>query len=84
MKTNHAILPEFQRLPSLGDLDHLRRRSLVAGWALVTVSLISALAWSLRQPAERSAGLGVLDLHRFDLFEKVIQMKLDGSPAQPR
>ncbi len=43
----------FQRLPSLGDLDRLRRRSLVAGWALVTVSLISALAWAMRQPADR-------------------------------
>lgn len=43
----------FQRLPSLGDLDRLRRRSLVAGWALVTVSLISALGWAARQPADR-------------------------------
>ena len=41
----------FQRLPSLGDLDRLRRRSLVAGWALVTVSLMSALGWAARRPA---------------------------------
>jgi ABC-type uncharacterized transport system permease subunit len=33
----------FQRLPSLGDLDRLRRLMLVTGWALVTVSLLSAL-----------------------------------------
>ena len=44
----------FQRLPSLGDLDRLRRRSLVAGWALVTVSLISALAWAGLQEGDRS------------------------------
>jgi len=45
----------FQRLPSLGDLDRLRRRSLVAGWALVTVSLVSALAWAERQPEDHGA-----------------------------
>jgi ABC-type uncharacterized transport system permease subunit len=43
----------FQRLPSLGDLDRLRRLSLVTGWALVTVSLVAALAWAARQPADR-------------------------------
>ena len=43
----------FQRLPSLGDLDRLRRRSLVSGWVLVTVSLLSALVWAARQPNDR-------------------------------
>ena len=37
----------FQRLPSLGDLDRLRRLTLATGWALVTVSLVSALIWSV-------------------------------------
>jgi len=36
----------FQRLPSLGDLDRLRRGNLFAGTALVTVSLVSARIWS--------------------------------------
>lgn len=43
----------FQRLPSLGDLDRLRRLTLVTGFVLVTVSLLSALVWSARQPADR-------------------------------
>jgi ABC-type uncharacterized transport system permease subunit len=50
---NRSFNAWFQRLPSLGDLDRLRRRSLIAGWVLVTVSLLSALAWAARQPADR-------------------------------
>jgi len=42
----------FQRLPSLGDLDRLRRLTLVTGWALVAVSLVSAMVWSRFQPAD--------------------------------
>jgi ABC-type uncharacterized transport system permease subunit len=41
----------FNRLPSLGDLDRLRRVNLNTGTALVVASLGSALVWSLRQPA---------------------------------
>jgi len=33
----------FQRLPSLGEMDSLRRLTLITGWALVTASLVSAL-----------------------------------------
>lgn len=36
----------FNRLPSLGDLDRLRRLSLTTGSALVILSLASAMAWS--------------------------------------
>jgi ABC-type uncharacterized transport system permease subunit len=42
----------FRRLPSLGDLDRLRRRTLLAGWTLVTISLISAFIWGRLQPPE--------------------------------
>ncbi|HOX24148.1 MAG TPA: hypothetical protein PLL30_00160 [Candidatus Krumholzibacteria bacterium] len=41
----------FQRLPSLGDLDRLRRLTLVTGWALVTASLLSALVWTRVRPS---------------------------------
>lgn len=36
----------FQRLPSLGDLDRLRRLTLLAGAVLVIASLVSAMIWT--------------------------------------
>jgi len=39
----------FNRLPSLGDLDRLRRLNLATGSVLVILSLVSALVWSTRQ-----------------------------------
>jgi ABC-type uncharacterized transport system permease subunit len=42
----------FQRLPSLDDLDRLRRLTLGAGWLLVTVSLVSASIWLRVRPAD--------------------------------
>ncbi|MBD3222035.1 hypothetical protein GF314_12420 [bacterium] len=42
----------FNRLPSLGDLERLRRVSLFTGTVLVAVSLASALVWMLAQPAD--------------------------------
>jgi len=42
----------FQRLPSLGDLDRLRRVTLVSGWVLVTASLLSAFVWARLRPAD--------------------------------
>ncbi|MEZ4387077.1 MAG: cytochrome c biogenesis protein CcsA [Candidatus Krumholzibacteriia bacterium] len=41
----------FNRLPSLGDLDRLRRVNLNTGTALVVVSLASAMIWSTHRPA---------------------------------
>lgn len=40
----------FSRLPSLGDLDRLRRVTLLTGSALVLTSLGSALVWMSRRP----------------------------------
>jgi ABC-type transport system involved in cytochrome c biogenesis permease subunit len=48
--SNRRIDAWFQRLPSLGDLDRLRRVALSTGTALVTVSLLSAFGWMARQP----------------------------------
>ncbi len=36
----------FQRLPSLGDLDRLRRVTLTAGSALIVASVVTAFAWT--------------------------------------
>ena len=45
----------FQRLPSLDDLDRLRRLTLGAGWLLVTVSLVSASVWLRVRPSRQRA-----------------------------
>jgi len=42
----------FQRLPSLDDLHRLRRMALFLGWALVTVSLVSAMIVLQLRPAD--------------------------------
>jgi ABC-type uncharacterized transport system permease subunit len=42
----------FQRLPSLGDLDRLRRLTLITGAALVAASLILAMLWTTLRPGE--------------------------------
>ena len=42
----------FNRLPSLGDLDRLRRLTLNTGTVLVAVSLLSAMIWAARQASD--------------------------------
>lgn len=42
----------FQRLPSLGDLDRLRRVTLSAGTLLVVASLLSATIWTRLRPSD--------------------------------
>jgi ABC-type transport system involved in cytochrome c biogenesis permease subunit len=61
----------FQRLPSLGDLDRLRRVTLVAGWLLITVSLVSALVWLRLRPAG-SSGPVISHLHPMLLLAALI------------
>jgi ABC-type transport system involved in cytochrome c biogenesis permease subunit len=60
----------FQRLPSLDDLDRLRRLTLGAGWLLVTVSLISALIWLRLHPSE--SGIMMSHLHPMLLLAVLI------------
>jgi ABC-type uncharacterized transport system permease subunit len=50
----------FQHLPSLQDLDRLRRTTLGAGWLLVTVSLASAMASMYLDPGRGGAMLSHL------------------------
>jgi len=45
----------FQHLPSLNDLDRLRRMTLVAGWLLVTISVGSAMAAFYLEPSGKGA-----------------------------
>ncbi len=42
----------FRRLPSLGDLDRLRRLTLASGWALVTLSLLGGIVWTRMHPSD--------------------------------
>ena len=44
----------FSYLPSLEDLDKLRRHTLIAGWFIVTFSLIIALLWMWYGQADRA------------------------------
>lgn len=44
----------FSRLPSLGDLDRLRRLNLNTGTVLVVASLASAMVWSSAQPPDKA------------------------------
>lgn len=44
----------FSRLPSLGDLDRLRRLNLNTGTVLVVTSLASAMVWSSAQPPDNA------------------------------
>lgn len=60
----------FQRLPSLDDLDRLRRLTLGAGWLLVTVSLISASVWLRVRPSE--SGVMMSHLHPMLLLAVLI------------
>ncbi|MDY0109886.1 MAG: hypothetical protein RBT60_08130 [Candidatus Krumholzibacteria bacterium] len=62
--TGHMILHQqirrrrfdawFQRLPSLGDLDRLRRLTLVTGTALVVASVATAMIWTSLRPGEEA------------------------------
>ncbi len=50
---NRSFDTWFQKLPSLGDLDRLRRVNLTTGTALVTLSLLSASVWARFQPSDQ-------------------------------
>jgi hypothetical protein len=60
----------FQRLPSLDDLDRLRRLTLGAGWLLVTVSLVSAGVWLRVHPSQN--GVMMSHLHPMILLAVLI------------
>jgi ABC-type uncharacterized transport system permease subunit len=60
----------FQRLPSLDDLDHLRRLTLGAGWLLVTVSLVSSFVWLHMRPSD--SGVMMSHLHPMILLAVLI------------
>ncbi len=63
----------FQRLPSLGDLDRLRRVTLVAGWLLISVSLVSAMIWLRLRPAADHAPV-ISHLHPMLLLAVLITL----------
>jgi ABC-type uncharacterized transport system permease subunit len=50
----------FHDLPSLADLNRLRRLSLTAGWALMTTSVVLAMATLWLMPATREATISHL------------------------